>query len=109
MGSVAITTIIATGSIDICFLVGSPTAFGQRYGRLLSGKNRVRHGHGRHSRHQPFSADAAPGRALARGRLARNSLAEAALGVMAIAIVGALGTLPPAGTTRSEERLEHMH
>jgi len=39
----------------------------------------------------------------ARGRLTRNSLIEAALGVVAIAIVGALGTLPPPGTPHSDE------
>ena len=110
MGFVAVATIIATGIINSWFLVGSPTALVKTtYGRLLLAKIGVVTVMVGIAAINRFYLTPRLRQPWARDRLARNSLAEAALGAMAIAIVGALGTLPPAGATHSEEHLGHMH
>jgi putative copper resistance protein D len=99
LGLVSVLSLLATGIVSTVFLVGSvPALFGTTYGRLLSAKvvlflamvgiaavNRV-----------TLTPQLAGTHAAAALRqLQRNSLFEAALGLVAIAIVGALGTVPP--------------
>lgn len=104
LGMASVGTLAVTGIINSWFLVGSVAAlFGTPYGRLLLAKvalfaimlafaavNRLR------LTPRLGQAGNAAVAAEALRRLRRNSLAEAALGGIIIAIVGVLGTLPPA-------------
>jgi putative copper resistance protein D len=101
LGVIAVGTLLVTGVINTCVLVGSiPALIGTDYGWLLMAKmclfiamvciaalNRMRFA--------PRLSSAATG-ADAQRQLQRNSLIEASMGVLILFIVGALGTLPPA-------------
>ena len=101
LGVIAVGTLLVTGVINTCVLVGSiPALIGTDYGCLLVAKmclfiamvciaafNRMRFA--------PRLSSAATG-ADAQRQLQRNSLIEASMGVLILFIVGALGTLPPA-------------
>ena len=101
LGVIAVCTVLATGLINACILVGSfPALTTTDYGRLLITKiglfaamvciaafNRVRL--------SPRLLSVRD-RADAQRLLQRNSLIEAAMAVLILVIVGALGTLPPA-------------
>ncbi|HEV2957650.1 MAG TPA: copper homeostasis membrane protein CopD, partial [Xanthobacteraceae bacterium] len=101
LGIASVATLLATGVVNTIFLVGSvPALIGTTYGQLLLVKillflammaiaavNRVK------LTPQLFAAQAATP---ALRRLQRNASIEAALGLVIIAIVGALGTIPPA-------------
>ena len=101
LGMAAVGTLLVTGVINACVLVGSiPALFGTDYGRLLVAKmclfiamvciaafNRMRL-----APRLSFAATSAD----AQRQLQRNSLIEASMGVLILFIVGALGTLPPA-------------
>jgi putative copper resistance protein D len=107
LGLVAVVTILVTGVVNTWLLVGDVGALmGTQYGRLLSVKvglfammvglaavNRLRLA--------PRLPDANASRSLQR-----NALIEFALGLIIIAIVGALGTLSPAV---HEEMHLHAH
>ena len=100
LGLVSVVTLLASGIVNTVFLVGSvPALLGTSYGRLLSAKivlflvmvataavNRLK------LTPSLARADAAN----AMRRLQRNSLFEAVLGLGVLAIVGALGAIPPA-------------
>ena len=100
LGVIAVGTILVTGLVNTYLLVGSLQALvATDYGRLLLVKigvfavifciaalNRLR-------MTRRLSEDRTAGRA--RQQLRRNSLIEAALGLLILVIVGALGTLPP--------------
>ena len=130
LGIVAVATILATGSINTWYLVGSiPALVGTDYGRLLSVKialffvmvavaafNRlcltphlVQDGH-------PAATAAAAQQALRQ--LRRNAALEAAAGAIVVAIVAVLGTLPPAshahhhpasGGIPADATFQHIH
>lgn len=101
LGVIAVGTLLVTGVINTCVLVGNvPALVGTDYGRLLLVKmclfaamvcvaafNRQR---------LTPRLSSAPGGADAQRQLQRNSLIEASMGVLILVIVGALGTLPPA-------------
>ncbi len=100
LGIVCVVTILATGGINYWFLVGSvPALIGTHYGQLLSLKialfaivvgiaavNRLR-----------LTPLVSRGALEALTALRRNAVIEAAIGLAIVAIVGLLGTLPPAG------------
>jgi putative copper export protein/mono/diheme cytochrome c family protein len=100
LGLVSVATLLATGIVNTVYLVGSvPGLLGTTYGRLLLAKivlfvamvaiaavNRLR----------LTPRLTGNGAANAMRRLRRNSLVEAILGLAVLAIVGALGTIPPA-------------
>jgi putative copper export protein/mono/diheme cytochrome c family protein len=100
LGIVSVATLLATGIVNTIFLAGSvPALLGTTYGQLLLVKillflamvaiaaiNRLK------LTPQLFAGPAAP----ALRRLQRNASIEAALGLLVIVIVGALGTIPPA-------------
>jgi putative copper export protein/mono/diheme cytochrome c family protein len=100
LGLVSVVTLLATGIVNTIFLVGSvPALLGTTYGQLLSAKivlflvmvataavNRLK------LTPSLAQADAAT----AMRRLQRNSFFEALLGLGVLAIVGALGAIPPA-------------
>jgi copper resistance protein D len=100
LGIVAVSTLLATGILNSLFLVGSlPRLFGTDYGRLVLAKiglfaamlsiaavNRFRL--------LPLLSGQTSGPALRR--LRRNGLIETGLGFLVLAIVGVLGTMPPA-------------
>jgi copper resistance protein D len=103
IGVVSVGTLLITGSINTWYLTGSiPALIGTAYGQLLLVKIAL---------FAVMVATAAVNRLsltprLARGftiaqrnralrQLARNSLFEASLGLAILAIVGALGTIPP--------------
>ena len=106
LGVSLVTTILITGLINTWNLVGSVEALlDTAYGRLLLAKialflamvsiaavNRFR----------LSPSLQVPGRLK---QLERNSLVEAALGLLIVLIVGALGTMPPA----LHSHMEHMH
>jgi putative copper resistance protein D len=101
-GIVSVATLLITGIINTWFLVGSiAILLGSSYGQLLMIKlalflimvgiaaiNRTR-------LTPMLTASANDRQAKATRHLARNSLIEASLGLAILAIVGALGTLPP--------------
>lgn len=101
LGVIAVCTVLATGLVNACVLVGSfPALTTTDYGRLLTAKiglfaamvciaafNRLRL-----TPRLQSSRSAADAQRL----LQRNSLIEAAMGALILVIVGALGTLPPA-------------
>ncbi len=101
LGVIAVCTVLATGLLNACVLVGSfPALATTEYGRLLMAKiglfaamvgiaafNRLRL--------TPRLASLRT-RADAQRLLQRNSLIEAAMALLILVIVGALGTLPPA-------------
>jgi putative copper export protein/mono/diheme cytochrome c family protein len=100
LGLVSVATLLATGIVNTIFLAGSvPALLGTPYGRLLSLKIFL---------FLAMVAIAAVNRlkltpqllaglwASALRRLQRNASIEAALGLVIIVIVGALGTMPPA-------------
>jgi putative copper export protein/mono/diheme cytochrome c family protein len=100
LGLASVATLLATGIVNTIFLVGSvPALLGTAYGHLLTTKivlflamvaiaaaNRLKL---TPRLSQPNGADA-------MRRLQRNSLVEAVLGLVILAIVGALGAIPPA-------------
>jgi copper resistance protein D len=100
LGIASVGTLLATGIVNTVFLAGSvPALLGTTYGQLLLLKillflamaaiaavNRLK------LTPELFAALAAP----ALRRLTRNASIEAALGLGVIAIVGALGSIPPA-------------
>ena len=100
LGMIAVGTLLVTGVINTCVLVGSiPALIGTDYGCLLVAKmclfiamvciaafNRMQ------LAPRLSSATGAD----AQRQLQRNSLIEASMGVLILFIVGALGTLPPA-------------
>jgi putative copper export protein/mono/diheme cytochrome c family protein len=100
LGIASVVTLLATGTVNTIFLAGSvPALLGTSYGQLLLLKiflflammaiaavNRLK------LTPQLFTGSAAA----AMRRLQRNASIEAALGLAVIAIVGALGTIPPA-------------
>lgn len=100
LGMIAVGLILATGTVNSIFLVGTiPALLGTDYGHLLMIKlalfltmvifaaiNRLWL--------TPLLADGAAGPALRL--LQRNALIEAALGGAVLLVLGALGTLPPA-------------
>jgi putative copper export protein/mono/diheme cytochrome c family protein len=100
LGIASVATLLATGIVNTIFLAGSvPALLGTPYGRLLLLKislfvamvaiaavNRLK------LTPQLATGPAAP----ASRRLQRNASIEAALGLIIIVIVGALGTMPPA-------------
>jgi copper resistance protein D len=130
LGIAAVATILATGSINTWYLVGSiPALVGTDYGRLLLAKialffvmvavaafNRlcltphlVQDG-------QPAATAAAAQQALRQ--LRRNAALEAAAGAIVVAIVAVLGTLPPAshahhhppyGGIPADATFQHIH
>jgi putative copper export protein/mono/diheme cytochrome c family protein len=119
LGVASVATLLATGVVNMIFLVGSvPALFGTPYGQLLTAKivlfltmvataavNRLKLTP-RLAEHDPekwvpvFGKDHAPtikfNAAAAMRRLQRNSLFEALLGLIVLAVVGALGAIPPA-------------
>jgi copper resistance protein D len=129
-GIAAVATILATGSINTWYLVGSiPALVGTDYGHLLLAKialffvmvtvaafNRlcltphlVQDGH-------PAATAAAAQQALRQ--LRRNAALEAAAGAIVVAIVAVLGTLPPAshahhhpasGGIPADATFQHIH
>jgi putative copper resistance protein D len=100
LGLAGVATLLATGIVNTIFLVGSvPALLGTPYGQLLTAKivvflvmvataavNRLKL--------TPRLAQSNAAGALRR--LQRNSLFEALLGLIVLAIVGALGAIPPA-------------
>jgi putative copper resistance protein D len=100
LGVASVAALIVTGAVNAWFTVGSvPALFGTGYGQLLCAKlalfaamvalaaiNRVRL--------TPRLSQPAPEPALAA--LRRNAIAETALGLAVLAIVGALGIMVPA-------------
>ena len=100
LGLVSVATLLATGIVNTIFLAGSvPALIGTTYGQLLLLKillfltmvaiasvNRFK------LTPELFAGQAEP----ALRRLQRNASIEAGLGLLIIAIVGALGTIPPA-------------
>jgi putative copper resistance protein D len=102
LGIACVATLLATGIVNAIFLVGSvPALLGTSYGQLLTAKialflvmvataavNRLKL--------TPRLAEHDPGAAIAMRPLQRNSLLEAALGLVILVIVGALGAIPPA-------------
>jgi putative copper export protein/mono/diheme cytochrome c family protein len=100
LGIVSVATLLTTGIVNTIFLAGSvPALLGTTYGRLLLVKillflamvaiaaiNRLK------LTPQLFTGSGVP----ALRRLQRNASIEAALGLLVIVIVGALGTIPPA-------------
>jgi copper resistance protein D len=106
LGLASVAALFASGIVNSWVLVGGlPPLIGSAYGRLLvikvalfaamvaiAGVNR--------QCLAPRLADAAAGRGRADAairHLRRNALGEAALGLLVVAIVGVLGTLPPGG------------
>ena len=101
LGIIAVGTLLVTGVINTCVLVGSiPALIGTDYGRLLVVKmacssrwyaspRSIACGSRRDCPSLRTGADA-------QRQLQRNSLIEASMGVLILFIVGALGTLPPA-------------
>ena len=111
LGIVCVATLLITGVINTWFIVGSVAILlGSSYGQLLMIKVAlflVMVGIAAINRTwltPKLSASALDTRAKAARRLARNSLIEAGLGLAILAIVGALGTLPPELTDD-----HHMH
>jgi len=99
LGIASVATLLVTGIINTLFLAGSvPALLGTPYGQLLSLKillflamvalaaaNRL-----------TWTPELSTGRAAAAmRRLQRNASIEAALGLVIVAIVGALGSIPP--------------
>jgi putative copper resistance protein D len=113
LGIVSVATLLVTGLINTWFLVGSVSIlFGASYGQLLMIKvalfltmvgiaaiNRI-------WLTPMLAATASEARLKAARNLAHNSLIEAGLGLAILAIVGALGTLPP---HLPEENHLHSH
>jgi putative copper export protein len=102
LGIVSVATLLVTGLINTWFLVGSVAILvGSTYGELLMIKVvlfLVMVGIAAINRTwltPMLTASAVDARAKAARRLTRNSLIEASLGLAILAIVGALGTLPP--------------
>ncbi|HEV3183642.1 MAG TPA: copper homeostasis membrane protein CopD [Xanthobacteraceae bacterium] len=99
LGIACVATLLATGIVNTIFLVGSvPALLGTPYGQLLTVKialflvmvataavNRLK-----------LTPRLPDGAAEAMRPLQRNSLFEAALGLVILVIVGALGAIPPA-------------
>jgi putative copper export protein/mono/diheme cytochrome c family protein len=99
LGLASVATLLATGIVNTIFLAGSvPALLGTNYGQLLLLKitlflamvviaavNRLK------LTPELSAGPAAP----ALRRLQRNALVEAALGLIIIGIVGALGSIPP--------------
>ena len=100
LGVVSVATLLVGGIINAYFLVGSvPALVGTTYGHLLLMKLALLAGMlalAAVNRLRLTPQLAAPVAAGAARRLQRNSLAEAALGLGILGIVGALGTTPPA-------------
>ena len=98
-GLVSVATLLATGSVDAIFLVGSvPALLGTAYGQLLSAKIllfAMTVGIAAVNRLKLTPRLAESGAADAMRGLQRNGLAEATLGLLIVAIVAALGTIPP--------------
>jgi len=106
LGVVVVATLVLTGILNSWFLVGSvPALVGTLYGRLLMLKvglfiamvalaavNRLRL--------MPRLRDPAQAPDRLLSGLLRNGLIETALGLAILAIVGALGTIPPAAHTQ---------
>jgi copper resistance protein D len=112
MGIISVAILLITGLINTWYLVASVAILvGSSYGQLLMIKvalflimvgiatiNRTRL--------TPMITTDGNGYSTATGRLAWNSLTEASLGLAMLAIVGALGTLPP---ELADEHHMHMH
>jgi copper resistance protein D len=110
LGIVSVGTLLLTGMINTWYLVGSPAALtGTDYGRLLLVKivlflimvtiasvNRLELADRLVEEQSPAAVNNA------RRRLRRNATIEASIGLVIIAIVALLGTLPPASHA-------HMH
>lgn len=115
LGVVCVATLLITGVINAWFIVGSVAILlGSTYGQLLMVKVAlffVMVGIAAINRTWPtpkLTASALDARAKAARRLARNSLIEAGLGLAILALVGALGTLPP-GLTDDHHMHSHTH
>jgi putative copper resistance protein D len=113
LGIICVATLLTTGAINTWFIVGSiAILLGSSYGQLLMIKVAlflVMIGIAAINRTwltPKLTASALDARAKAARRLARNSLIEAGLGLAILAIVGALGTLPPELT---DEHSMHSH
>ena len=111
LGVVCVATLLITGVINAWFIVRSVAILlGSSYGQLLMIKVAlffVMVGIAAINRTwltPKLTASALDARAKAARRLARNSLIEAGLGLAILALVGALGTLPPELTDD-----HHMH
>jgi putative copper export protein/mono/diheme cytochrome c family protein/peroxiredoxin len=103
LGLASVGALVLTGAVNAWYTVGSvPALFGTGYGRLLSAKlvlfaamvtlaaiNRLRWT----PRLSPAAQESAP---IALSRLRRNAIAETALGLALLGIVGALGVTIPA-------------
>jgi putative copper export protein/mono/diheme cytochrome c family protein len=100
LGLVSVVTLLATGIVNTVFLVGSvPALLGTTYGQLLSAKIvlfLVMVATAALNRLKLTPALARADAANAMRRLQHNSLFEAVLGLGVLAIVGALGAIPPA-------------
>jgi copper resistance protein D len=104
LGITCVATLIVTGIINTWFLSGSiPALVGTLYGQLLLLKVALFIGiialaNVNRSRLVPELAAAASDAVLrlrAVGKVSRNAFSEAGAGVLVIAIVGVIGTLPP--------------
>jgi putative copper resistance protein D len=110
LGTWAVGILLVTGILNACLLLGSPTDLvDTTYGQLVPFKialflamvaiatvNRLR------------LTPRLPAEAATRG-LMRNVLAETALGLAILAVVGVLGTLPPAGAHMVMHMGVHLH
>src|SRR5262249_12221509 len=102
LGIVAVSTLLVTGILNSVFLVGSlPRPVGTSFGRLVLAKiglfaGMVSIAAVNRFRLLPQLSDAKPTSGPALGSLRRNAWIETGLGLVVLAIVGTLGTIPPA-------------
>jgi copper resistance protein D len=110
LGLISVATLLATGIVNGWILVGNPNFLTSTfYGQLLLAKvglfavmviiavlNRLRL--------SEFLPDSN-----AAGRLARNALAELSFGFVILAVIGELGTLPPAAHEEIHDAPAHLH
>jgi putative copper resistance protein D len=102
LGVISIAALITTGAVNMWFLVGTvPALIGTAYGQILLVKLAlflVMLGVAAFNRYRltPRLARADKKGRAAIAQLRRNALAEAAIGLIIIALVGALGTAVPA-------------
>jgi putative copper resistance protein D len=126
LGMAAVSTLLATGLINSCYLVGSTAALlGTYYGKLLLFKLALFLGMVviaafNWSRLTPalVQTDSVAAAQVARRRLYRNATIEVAAGAIIIAIVAVLGTQPPAnhadhhstsGAVPADATFQHIH
>jgi len=107
-GMISVAALALSGVVNAAYTLGSlPALIGTSYGRLLCAKltlfaAMVAFAAANRWRWTPRLAQAARAEALlALARLRRNTLAETALGVVALGIAGALGVMVPAADTQT--------